>query len=147
MPAITESSLIEPIEVTIEPIDKTNTQFSGGVNGKREPMNHIARSTAVILNAQVAFGKTMSDEQITQFKTALGPDETIRGYMIFLFKDLKDKGITLKRGDKVTKMGQLDVDLYLSHGTNDPAAHLSAIGFTLVKVFFNDRNPVGGEAR
>jgi hypothetical protein len=140
--------LIESIDVEIEQIDKINTPYSDGVAGRRENYNHVVRKTKITLPAQVVFGKTPSDEAITLFKSQLGPDEAIRGYMIMRFQDLADKGVALKRGDKIVKMGQLVVDLYVSHSTNDPAAHFSSIGgFTLLRVFFNDRNVVGGEAR
>ena len=140
--------LIEPIDVVIEQIDKTATQFFDGLNGKREPANSIARKS-VTLPAQIAFGKTPSDDQVTFIRTMLGPDETLRGYMIIRKADLVEKGVSLKRGDKLVKVGDLVLEnIFLAHSTNDPSSHFSSIGgFSLLKVFFLDRNPVGGELR
>lgn len=135
--------LIEPIPVEIQPLDKANTPASTGVAGRREFSGTRKRKTTVILQAQVVFG----DRDIKTKFTQLGPDEQIKGYILVRFKDLKDKGLVLKRGDKITKLGQLNVELFLTHGQGDPAAHFTSIGsggeFTLVRAPFGDRNPVG----
>lgn len=139
--------LIEPIDVTIAQIDKVATPFHDSISGKREPANTIVRKT-VVIPAQVVFGKTPSDEQLTFIRSMLGPDESIRGYMIVSRKDLNAKGISLKRGDKIVQVGDFPVEVYLAHSTNDPSSHFSSTGtFSLLKVFFIDRNPVGGEMR
>lgn len=134
------SGLIEQINVVVEQIDKSTTPFSGGVAGRREHMGNIQRKVAVTLSAQVAFGNV---NMRTEFNTQLGPDEQAKGYMVLEFAELTAKGIVLKRGDKIIKLGQLDVAYFLLHSTGDPAAHFSSIGFSLVRMFFGDRNPVG----
>ena len=132
--------LIEPINVEIEQIDKTTTVASTGVSGRREFVGNIQRKTKIVLSAQVAFSNT---DMITKFNQ-IGPDEQAKGYLVLRFIDLANKGVTLQKGDKIIKLGQLDVEYYLLHGTGDPAAHFSSIsGFTLFRMFFGDRNPVG----
>lgn len=134
------SSLIEPINITIQQIDKTATPFPSGRSGRKYPVNHVERKVDVILPAQVVHGDRDQKGNFTQ----LGADEQRKGYFLVRYEDLTNKGIILKRGDKITKMGQFDVELYITHSTGDPAAHFSGIGgFTLVRVPFQDRDPVG----
>lgn len=128
--------LIEPIEVHIEQVDKTKTPYSDGITGRREIVNYVQRNQEIIIDAQVAFGDT---DQKPNY-TPMGVDEQAKGYMVLLYKDLTDKGVTLKRGDKITKIGQLDVEYYLLHGNGDPAAHVGG-QFKLVRLTFADRVP------
>jgi len=133
--------LIEPIDVEIEQIDKDETPFSDGVSGRREHLGTIARKAKVTVQAQVVFGNTQQQTKFSQ----LGPDEQAGGYILLRYEDLANQGITLQRGDKIVKLGTLDRELYLLHSSGDSAAHYNSIGsFTLVKMFFGDRNPVGG---
>ncbi len=134
-----QPELIEPIDVIIEQIDKAATPYSSGLAGRREHMGNVQRKTAITLPAQVAFGDVAMKTKFTQ----LGPDEQAKGYMVLRFIDLSNKGVTLKRGDKIIKLGQLDVEYFLLHSQGDPAAHFSSIGFSLLRMFFGDRNPVG----
>lgn len=133
--------LIEPILIEIEPLDKAATPASTGLSGRREFVGHRARKSTVTINAQVAFGNVSMK---TEFNSQLGPDEQASGYCVLRFADMAAKNFKFKRGDKITKLGQLDVEYYVLHSDGDPAAHFSSIGgFTLVRMFFGDRNPVG----
>ena len=50
----------------------------------------------------------------------------------------------LKRGDKIIKMGQINTELFILNEGGDPAAHFSGNNqFTLIRMFFSDRKPVG----
>jgi len=132
--------LIEPIDIVIERIDHMETTYSTGPSGRRYPQNYVARKTEISLPAQVVFG---DNEQVPNH-TQLGTDEKIRGYCVLRYEDVNSKGIELVRGDKVIKVGLLNTDLYFLHSQGDPAAHYSSIGtFTLFRMFFGDRNPVG----
>ena len=134
------SDLIEPIDIIIQQIDKTTTPFPTGVTGRKFPINHIERKTDITIPAQVVHGDRDQKGNFTQ----LGTDEERKGYVLVRYKDLTSKGVVLKRGDKIIKMGQFDVELYLTHSTGDPAAHFTGIGgFTLVRMPFQDRDPVG----
>jgi hypothetical protein len=132
--------LIEPIDVTIQQIDKDSTPYPTGVSGRKYPVNNIGRKVEMILPAQVVHGDRDQRGNFTQ----LGADEERKGYILVRYEDLVNKGIQLKRGDKIIKIGQLSTELYLSHSTGDPAAHFTGIGgFTLVRYPFQDRDPVG----
>lgn len=132
--------LIKPTDVIIKQLDKVETEYSTGLSGMRENINSVIRGAEISLKAQAAFGDR---NMITKF-AHLGVDEQASGYLVLRFKDLTIAGITLARGDQIIKIGQLDVDYYLLHSTGDPAAHIGAGNtFTLVRMFFGDRNPIG----
>jgi len=133
--------LIQAIKVKIEQIDKTATPFSGGVAGRREHMGNIQRKIEITLKAQVVFRDVSIDLNFSQ----LGASEKTKGYLVLRMKDLKPKGVTLARGDKIIKIGQLDVEYFLIHTTGDPAAHFIGKDFTLVRMFFADRDPKGNK--
>lgn len=132
--------LIEPIAVEIEQIDKDATQYSTGPSGRREPVNQVKRKAKITMEAQVVFG----DRDQRGIATNLGTDEQVKGYILVRYSDLQAQGVTLQRGDRIVKLGQLPQELYLMHSQGDPAAHFTGIaGFTLVKFHFMDRKPVG----
>ena len=134
------SDLIEEINVIIEQIDKTATPFPSGASGRKFPVNHVVRKSQITLPAQVVHGDRDQKGNFTQ----LGADEQRKGYILVRYEDLTNQGVELKRGDKIIKMGQFDVELFLTHSTGDPAAHFTGIGgFTLVRMPFQDRDPVG----
>lgn len=130
--------LIQPIDVIVEQIDKTATPFPSGVTGRKFPSNTIVRKTQITLPAQVVFG----DRDQKGNPTQMGTDEQRKGYIVIRYADLASQNVTLQRGDKIIKMGQLNAELFLTHSSGDPAAHIAGV-FNLVRMFFQDRNPVG----
>lgn len=137
MGVIKPPPLIEPITVTVSQVDESSTQYSGGLSGRHETVNSVVRKD-VSFQAQVVFGNTQQDTDFSQF----GADENTGGYLVVRRQDLKDASIDLKRGDKITKLGDQEVELYLLHGLNKPAAQFTSLGtFTLERVFFADRKP------
>lgn len=130
--------LIEPIPVLFQQINKAATTYSTGVAGRREIQNFVARDVTKTIEAQVAFPDTDQRPMYSQ----LGVDEQARGYLVVRYSDMQSLGITLKRGDKIIKLGNTTVEYFLLHGNGDPAAHFSSIGgFTLVRLYFSDREP------
>lgn len=137
---MSDVELIEPIELIIQPLDKTTTPASTGLSGRREFMGNRQRKPDVTIDAQIAFGNV---SMRTEFNSQLGPDEQAKGYCVLRYADMAAKNFQFKRGDKIIKLGQLDVEYYVMHSLGDSAAHFTASGFTLVRMFFADRNPVG----
>jgi len=127
--------LIEPVKVTIQRKDDSKTQFSAGISGRHEVINHIERLPDIQLDAQIAFSNTQMKSTFEQ----VGAFENADGYCVFRYIDIQNAGIELKRGDKISKIGQLDVEYYFLHTTGDPAAHFSSQNFTLVRMFFANR--------
>lgn len=134
--------LIEPMTILIEQINKTATEFGGGLSGRKFPVNSTKRDTPFSIEAQVVFG----DRDQKGNHTQLGTDEKTKGYVVLRYQDLKDLGKELKRGDRITKLiskqGDIDVKLYFTIGLGDPAAHVGGT-FGLVRMLFEDRDPVG----
>ena len=134
------SNLIEPIKITVQQIDKTTTIYPSGRSGRKHPSNSVVRHVDVILDAQVVHGDRDQKGNFSQ----LGADEQRKGYVVLEYAALVAKNVVLARGDKIIKMGQLDTELFFTHSTGDPAAHFTGVGgFTLVRMPFQDRDPVG----
>lgn len=140
-------TLIEPMDVTIEQIDKASAPppsdvIPGGIDGRKWPINYVPRKTEIILEAQVVFGNVDQDTGFSQ----MGASEEQKGYLVLRFQDLKDKNIKLNRGDKITKLktkkGTLDVEFFLLHSSGDMAAHIGG-SFALTRIEFQDRKPEG----
>lgn len=132
--------LIEPIPIVIERVVKSQTPYSSGVSGKREILNHVVR-TAFTVPAQVVFGNTDEIAKSTQ----LGTDEQIKGYVVVRKMDLDGLGQEISRGDRIVRLKDtaLKTPLYFVHSLGDLFAHFTGLGFTLARVAFSDREPVG----
>ena len=140
-------TLIEPMEVTIEQIDKDQLPppsgtIPGGVDGRKWPNNYVPRKTEIKLEAQVVFGDRDQKGNFTQ----MGTDEQVKGYILVRFEDLQSKGVELQRGDKITNMktkaGDKATELFLLHSSGDLSAHVGG-EFALTRITFQDREPVG----
>jgi hypothetical protein len=133
-------NLIEPIDVKIEQIDKTILRPDRGPGNIPDSPLPVPRKTTITLKAQIVF----IDSSIEQNHTQIGTDEQARGYLVVRFIDLSSQNITLKRGDKIIQVGNRPCEFYLVHSFNDSAAHFSSeSSFTLLRVPFMDRNPIG----
>ena len=132
--------LIEPVELVVESISKTQTPYSTGISGKREIINHVVREKFTI-PAQVVFANLDQDKQVSQ----LGASEKAKGYVILRRKDLSTAGKQINRGDRIIQIhGEpLKQLLYFIHSVGDLSSHFSNTGFAFVRVFFTDREPVG----
>lgn len=134
--------LIEDIPIKVRQLNVGATQFSSGVSGRKEIINAPVLGAEISLPAQVVFGDGDQKGNHTQ----MGVDEQVKGYMVLRYVDVNNAAVTLKRGDKITKMGQLNTEYYFLHSQGDPAAHFTSIGgFTLFRMFFSDRAPTGGK--
>lgn len=132
--------LIEPVALVVETINKVQTPYSTGVSGKREIINHVVRDQFTI-PAQVVFANLDQDMQTSQ----LGASEKAKGYVILKRGDLKAQGKQINRGDRIVQIhGEpLKQLLYFIHSVGDLSSHFSDTGFSFVRVFFSDREPVG----
>lgn len=121
-------NLIHPIPVEIEQIDKENTFYD---ESAREPVKTVARKQKITLSAQVSWGE--KDEPSPD---KAGVIETSRGYLLFSLAELSQKGITLQRGDRITKIGAMSLDLEIM--STQPAGHYPDQGGpTLLQAFFS----------
>lgn len=138
MPRPKRAKLIHPIPVTLEEIDKSNTDYNENAN---EPVRRASRNTAVNLFAQVTWHREMNPK----FRTETVWEEAA-GYLLFEIKDLKKNSLVdengntgIKRGTKITKIGN-DINLKLYVVKVTPMGHYPEPGgSTIIRVYFQDR--------
>lgn len=124
--------LLHPINITIEQTDEANTVYD---EDTREPVQQSTRRVTAVIQGQVQWG--FSNNYTSQPQ---GAQETSDGYVLFRYRDLEAQGITLKREDRISKMGHLDVDVYISKLM--PMGHYGdQNGATMVRAYFQDRQP------
>ncbi len=104
--------LIEPSPIVIEQLDTGNTVYDALA---REPIKSVARTAAVTLTAQVAWGRSAKYAHRAGGQGGLNSEA--RGYLVFKTSDLDDAGVTLARGDKVVTIGGRPADVYLTERT------------------------------
>jgi hypothetical protein len=140
-------NLQNPVKVTISRIDISETEYDPVT---RENINIIRRRPPFNIDAQIVYRKVFTkgsmdaaDHEGHMGEGAGGVIDDSDGYVLLRVVDLAAQSLTINdiiRGDSVTKLGQLDVDYYVMG--KRPAAHYTDQGgFTMVAVFFEDRNP------
>lgn len=108
----TVPNLISPTTITIEQTDQAATRYDSLA---REPIKYVKRSSAIELEAQVSWGKSFSARYQAGGQGGTVNDAT--GYLVFRRTDIAALGVTLKQGDKVTQIGGMTVDVWLSDKT------------------------------
>jgi len=139
--------LQNPIDVTISRIDKNETIYDPIT---RENINIIRRRPPFNIKAQVVFRKVFtkgsldaSDHDGLFGEGAGGVIDDSDGYVLLRTVDLAAQGLEFDdiiHGDSITKLGQLTTN-YFVMGKRPAAQYSDQGGFTLIAVFFEDRNP------
>lgn len=126
---MSEVNLIKPVKAKIEQIQKSNTRYD---HNRREPVNRIIRDVAWEIDCQVKWFFE-NDPKMTE----LGVDIDTAGYIVVRQQDLDAQSKEIKRGDKIIKLANRDVSLFVTKNT--PAAQDEAGIFRLLRIFFKDR--------
>jgi hypothetical protein len=100
--------LIAPSPVIIEQRDLTETIFD---EDTREPISQVSRGVEFEIDAQVSWSKTQSAD--FKFGGQGGQSTGSRGYLVFSVKELRHRGITLSKGDRVKSIAGIETDVYL----------------------------------
>lgn len=125
-------NLIHPIDVTVQREDKAATIVDADF---REPVQKAARATEFTIKGQVRWG---SDEKLDP--QLGGPREESDGWVLFRYADLRAIGEELKRGDRFTRLGLIDTDVYVVEVK--PMGHWQdQSGATIMRAYFRDRQP------
>lgn len=125
-------NLLHPIDISIQVLNRSATVMDPDL---REPVQNEARAATVVCPGQVAWG---TDQKLDA--RAEGPKEGSDGYVLFRMSDLAARSITIKRDDRFTKLGTVDVDVYVVRLQYQ--GHYSwSNGPTMVKAFFKDLQP------
>lgn len=125
--------LLNPTTVTVTEVNSPKQRVD---KLRRAPVNFIAKQASYNIPAQVKWNTQIGDFA-NPLMTPSGPDEREMGYIIVLVKDLKAKGKTLKRNDRLNVMGQFaGLNLYILRV--EYGSHYGG-EFTLVRAVFTDR--------
>ncbi len=140
-------NLLNPVLITIDRIDTTETQYDPIL---RETLNIIRRRPSFNINAQIVYRKVFvkgsldgSDLEGQMGEGIGGTIPNSDGYVLLRIVDLAAKSLTINdvaKGDRIIKLAQLDTDYYVV-GKRPAAQYTDQGGFTLLAVFFEDRNP------
>jgi hypothetical protein len=130
--------LLHPIRVEIRKKDLEYTAIMD--DDLNEPIGQVRRERApIVLRAQI---KIESDKDAVPTE---GPiEESERGYVLFLTRELHAAQVTIERGDRIVKIGEgtfaRDVNLYITK-LQWRGHYPWAGGPTLLKAHFQDRHP------
>lgn len=129
-------NLIHPVPVTICQKVTATTVFD---EDAREPIGDVERDSSVVVNGQAKWRSQFDVDM-----EAGGIEESADGYVLFRRVDLVAAGIELQTFDRITKIGTIDTDVYITR-LEWTAHYPDQGGPTLVKAHFVDRQPAERE--
>jgi hypothetical protein len=131
--------LLHPVPVTIEQLNRDQLAQDLGAREAFHGARQIVKRTIEVQAQHKVQGVN------APIITAAGFSEPVAGYILVRTKDLRALGVSLKRGDRIVKVGSgpnakvMDVYLLL----DDSMGHYpSERGATLQRWYYSDRNPV-----
>lgn len=124
-------NLIHPVPIQVQQIDKPSTFWDSNA---REPVQQAARKTTITLYGQVDY-QSSRDRKYTTY----GYQDDEVGYVLFRQLDLDSSNITIQIGDRITKIGYIEHDAYITR--LQPTGHYPEFGNTLLKCYFSDKQP------
>lgn len=124
--------LIHPVSVVVEQIDEAKTIYDPRT---RSVIGDPARTT-VTVRAQLS---NKRHDQLAM--NPGGREEEAEGYILVRVRDLENAGITLKIGDKITKMGRRSVVYYITR-EQYLGGYPDQDGHSLIRYYYRDRSPV-----
>ena len=125
-------NLVHPIWVTVDKIDKTQTVYD---TDAREPIRSAAHPVTVRIQAQHQPSGARALEVFPQ-----GASDNVTGYILVQRADLTRLSWEPKRGDRITQIGIQVMSNYVV-GTQPAAHYPDQSGYSLLRVFYADRNP------
>lgn len=126
-------NLIHPIQIEIEQIIPGETFYDPDT---REPIQQAARSETVVVPGQP---RIRSGDELNIVSRGGNRPES-EGYILFRKVDLDARGIVLNINDRITKIGHLEQQLYITR--LEWIGQLQDYnGPTLVKAWYEDRRP------
>lgn len=126
-------NLLHPVPVSIQTHNTSSTQYDEDF---REPVQQTVKSSSQTVEGQV---KWANSEEIKV--TIGGVQKKADGYVLFRYIDLSAAAtpITLKVNDRLISIDGENTDVYIMKLT--PCGHYPGLGKTMVKAFFEDRQP------
>jgi hypothetical protein len=124
-------NLIHPVAVELRQLNRDKTHWD---NRARESIGRANRDLPVVLQAQVIYKRI--EDPAADFE---GVRHDSLGYLMFRYRDLEEAGITIKRGDKISKIGNRSTDFFVKYF--EDSAHYPEYGASFLVVWFVDRDP------
>jgi hypothetical protein len=124
-------NLLHQVPISIQTQNTANTQYD---DDYREPIQQTTKNTSKIVDGQV---KWANSEEIKI--TIGGIQKKADGYVLFRYIDLDNKSVTLNINDRFISIDGEDTDVYVIKLR--PCGHYPGLGKTMVKAFFEDRQP------
>lgn len=124
--------LLHITDIDISRIDKSTTAYD---EDAREVIQQATRYTTIALPGQIAQGQSKGLDLVIG-----GVQLRADGYVLFRKYDLDAAGFTIVVGDRFSKFGHLDMDVYVIK-LKWIGHYADKDGATLLKAFFQDRQP------
>ena len=124
--------LLHPVPIELRQLNRSTTAWD---DKAREPIGRAIRDKAVVLQAQVMYNRI--ELPIADFE---GVRHDSKGKLLFRFIDLAAAGVTIARGDKITKIGNRDCDFFVSY-FEDAGHYPEYTGAVFLAAWFVDRDP------
>ena len=121
--------LIHPIEITIEPIDTSDTVYDPDTG---EALHLIGRKTTIVIKGQIRW---YVKDRLTNDRAGVSLNAS--GHIVILRKDAVAKSYVPRPGDRIIKTANDTVNLYVV-GV-DPLAHY--VEPKCHKLIINDKQP------
>jgi hypothetical protein len=123
-------SLLYPIICQIQPLDRTDTVYDEEL---REAVQSETYSSTINIPCQVMWINSSKMEQ-----SDYGVTEESDGYLLLRYVDMNFRGFSIKREDRIIRIGFQPYDLYVV--SLQPCAHYPDLnGPGMVKAFFRDK--------
>lgn len=129
-------NLIHPIPIELRLLNRENTVWD---QKAREPIGRAVREIPVQLQAQVRWNEI--GKPVAEFTGVRGES---KGYLMFRYRDLEAAGVTIKRGDKITKIGNRVCSMFAAW-FEDAGHYQDFTGACFLLVWFLDREPGEGD--
>ena len=125
-------NLIHPLDVDIEQISRSTSYYD---EDAREAIQQVFRGSKVTVKGQP---RIRSFQRLDVERG--GSRHEVSGYVLFRKRDLDSANITLQINDKITKIGNLTVEVFIER--LEAMGHLDSFGgHTLMKAWITDRIP------
>lgn len=132
-------NLLHPVDITMEVRRSDLTVLDDDF---QEPIGKVVRDEEVVIQGQVQWKRSAFEAK------NLGLQDDTIGYIFFRWMDLINQNVSLKVGDKVTKIGNLEPATMPVGGLPfyfyrfEYRGHYPKLGATLVKAWFSSKSPV-----
>lgn len=100
-------AVLNPVDIVVDQRSVATTAIDPDFD---EPLGAAARGASITLRGQVNYGSASGHhERLVRSRT--GDEAASSGHLLFRKKDLDDAGVTIGKGDRVSSIAGVSVDL------------------------------------